>query len=541
MSAGDSEVPPTYYFSGITFNPDFYQSSSGNYLTYETAKSSFLTYPTAQGEETISTLNSSSIDTTTLTSTTSITTPALNSTSASTALTIGSNVETADITIAGGQTSRTLNIGTGARSGNNSTINIGTVAGGATKVNIGTAAKTTISLLGLSVDVGTKITSPAYGSSADDGNLTLGANITTGNLKIGGAQTDGDIEIGCGNDRLVDGAIRIGNGNTNAAFPITIGATNSKTDMNGSCTFAKQISASLGITSAGAITTTSGAITSASTVSGTTITASTGLVGAYQNKASSASASITTTGVITGASLGLGTGAIGCGAITSGAISGTTMTASGLISANGGMTVPSGQTLTVNGTLKSSSLDAVSDATAGNTALTIGSNVVLGNIEIGGALTAGDITIGKNNSTGAIITIGTESTSTTIKGGINFQLISENNSVLTTTTRIVNGKIGQIISPISTSPYTINADTINDRLVFVIQNPASGTINLPSTINLGQTITFRNTSSNAVTISANGKNLVVPNSNATVGSAVLASLGAVTYYGYASTIWLSIS
>ena len=162
-------------------------------------------------------------------------------------------------------------------------------------------------------------------------------------------------------------------------------------------------------------------------------------------------------------------------------------------------------------------------------------------LKIGGALTTGDITIGKNNSTGAIITIGTESTSTTIKGGINFQLISENNSVLTTTTRIVNGKIGQIISPISTSPYTINADTINDRLVFVIQNPASGTINLPSIINLGQTITFRNTSTNAVTISANGKSLVVPNSNATVGSTVLASLGAVTYYGYASTIWLSIT
>ena len=237
------------------------------------------------------------------------------------------------------------------------------MAGGATKVNIGTAAKTTISLLGLSVDVGTKITSPAYGSSADDGNLILGANITTGNLKIGGAQTDGDIEIGCGNDRLVAGEIRIGNGNTNAAFPITIGATNSKTDMNGSCTFAKQISASLGITSAGAITTTSGAITSASTVSGTTITASTGLVGAYQNKASSASASITTAGVITGASLGLGTGAIGCGAITStGAISGTSLglgtgaitcgaiTASGTLTANGGLTLGSGQGITLSTT-----------------------------------------------------------------------------------------------------------------------------------------------------------------------------------------------
>jgi hypothetical protein len=72
--SGDSEAPPTYYFSGITFNPTFYTATSGNYLTLATAKSSFLTYPTAQGTETISTLISSSIDTSTLTSTGLITT-----------------------------------------------------------------------------------------------------------------------------------------------------------------------------------------------------------------------------------------------------------------------------------------------------------------------------------------------------------------------------------------------------------------------------------------------------------------------------------
>ena len=69
-----SETPPTYYFSGIKFNPSFYQSTSGDYLTLATAKSNFLTYPTAQGAETISTLISSSIDTSTLTSTGLITT-----------------------------------------------------------------------------------------------------------------------------------------------------------------------------------------------------------------------------------------------------------------------------------------------------------------------------------------------------------------------------------------------------------------------------------------------------------------------------------
>ena len=460
--SGDSEVPPTYYFSGITFNPDFYQTASGDYLTFETAKKSFLTYPTAQGEETISTLNSSSIDTTTLTSTTSITTPALNSTTSSTALTIGSNVETANITIAGSQTTRTLNIGTGARSGNNSTINIGTAAGGATKVIIGTAANTTISLLGLSVDVGTKITSPAYGSSADDENLTLGANITTGNLKIAGAQTEGDIEIGCSNDRTALGAIRIGNGNTNVAIPITIGTTNSKTDMNGTCTFAKQISASLGITSAGAITTTSGAITSASTVSGTTITASTGLVGAYQNKASASSASITTAGVITGASLGLGTGAITCGAISS----------SGLITADGGLTVPSGDTLLSNGTL------TCSGAINANGGL---------------SLTSGNITLPISNS----------------NSGFTETLFGKNGY----------GEGGASI--------TIDQTTINSNYIYFVNGGSGVTITLPISPTTNQIITIRNIFTNPVTIKVGNISTqsLWPNDSATIGTTTIINYG----------------
>ena len=52
-----SEIPPTDYFNGITFNPDFYQSSSSDYLTASTGKSYFLSYPKAQGTETIPTLN----------------------------------------------------------------------------------------------------------------------------------------------------------------------------------------------------------------------------------------------------------------------------------------------------------------------------------------------------------------------------------------------------------------------------------------------------------------------------------------------------
>ena len=55
-----SELPPTYYFTDITFNPSFYSSGSEN-ITNEEAKKNYLTFPTAQGTETISTLNSSTI------------------------------------------------------------------------------------------------------------------------------------------------------------------------------------------------------------------------------------------------------------------------------------------------------------------------------------------------------------------------------------------------------------------------------------------------------------------------------------------------
>ncbi len=61
--SGNAETPPTYYFSGITFNPSFFTSSSSDYLTKQTAKSYFLSYPTAQGTETISTLNCAVLNT----------------------------------------------------------------------------------------------------------------------------------------------------------------------------------------------------------------------------------------------------------------------------------------------------------------------------------------------------------------------------------------------------------------------------------------------------------------------------------------------
>jgi hypothetical protein len=46
-----SELPPTDFFNGISFNKSFYQSSSDDYLTASTGKKIFLSYPIAQGDE----------------------------------------------------------------------------------------------------------------------------------------------------------------------------------------------------------------------------------------------------------------------------------------------------------------------------------------------------------------------------------------------------------------------------------------------------------------------------------------------------------
>ena len=61
MSSGDSETPPTYYFSGMTFNPDFYTTSTSTYITKVTGKKYFLSYPTAQGDETINSIYAENI------------------------------------------------------------------------------------------------------------------------------------------------------------------------------------------------------------------------------------------------------------------------------------------------------------------------------------------------------------------------------------------------------------------------------------------------------------------------------------------------
>jgi hypothetical protein len=190
-------------------------------------------------------------------------------------------------------------------------------------------------------------------------------------------------------------------------IPITIGNATSLTTIKGNCSISNELSTPGGIKSTGNITT-----------SGTaTITAiSTGsLIGPYKNAATS-SASITTAGQITGTSLVLGTGAIGCGAITStGNIS--TSSASGTITApSGGFLIgpyknaasSQSASITAAGVITGTKLVIPTvDCASSGTSLYLGSNLDTGNIFLGSVISTGNITIGREsgNHTG-VITIG---------------------------------------------------------------------------------------------------------------------------------------
>lgn len=200
----------------------------------------------------------------------------------------------------------------------------------------------------------------------DASNINNATNGTTGVLKLGNSQTTGTLYIGggsstatrtsgpiiIGSDSTASGGINIGTG-TDLAVPAA------STVNIGSGTITTIIKGALNSVGNIAVTTASGTITAPSTGF---------LIGPYKN-AATATASINTTGTITGTSLVLGTGNItSCGSINStSSITGTslvlgtgaitscgTINASGLITADGGIQLPSGDTLNVLGSISGS-------------------------------------------------------------------------------------------------------------------------------------------------------------------------------------------
>jgi len=287
MSSGDSEIPPTYYFSGITFNPDFYTSSSSTYITKISGKKYFLSYPKAQGDETINRIYTQNIS--------SITpTEAFNFL----------DTQTGNIYI-----------------GENTTGTSGQI------IKIGASALTNTKIGDLSIIANS---------------INNATNSGTRGVKIADAQTasGADLDLGAHVDR--SGDINIGTGNTSATPNINIGA------VIGSIRAGATISI-------GKLTT--NAITIGHSTANITISSSTG--------------SIKTPALSTG-----------------------TFTASSSITANGGITIPSGKTLSANGGIVSSTVDTATGGTmAIGASATNGITLGAGNAStsIAGALTVSGV------------------------------------------------------------------------------------------------------------------------------------------------------
>jgi hypothetical protein len=158
--SGISEIPPTYYFSGIKFNPSFYTSSSSDYLTKQSAKSYFLSYPIAQGTETFSTLNCS----------------VLNTPSQTSNLDLGTNIVSGTISMGDVQVNGSILIG------NNSNTDT-QIKGGTIKLMNNT-------------NVTGRLRSVYYDSLEFDGFLAIAENQTSGVLEIANTSLrTGDIEL----------------------------------------------------------------------------------------------------------------------------------------------------------------------------------------------------------------------------------------------------------------------------------------------------------------------------------------------------------
>jgi len=204
-----TETPPTYYFSGIKFNPSFYTSSSSNYLTKQTAKSYFLSYPTAQGTETISTLNCA----------------VLNTPSSTSNLDLGTNIINGTISMGDVQTNGSIIIG---NNGNTDTQ----IKGG------------TIKLMNNTNSYG-RLRNVYYDSLTFDGFMAIAENQTTGALEIANtALRNAAVEIA---KNAIGGIVSLGS-NTNDQTDIRGGVIQllNDTSVNGTLNCLGIISGTIG-------------------------------------------------------------------------------------------------------------------------------------------------------------------------------------------------------------------------------------------------------------------------------------------------------
>ncbi|AIW01903.1 MAG: hypothetical protein ASQ68_gp13 [Yellowstone Lake virophage 6] len=342
---------------------------------------------------------------------------ATDTTAGTTALTIGSNVITGNIVI-----------------GNNTAFNgIISIGGSSVSPNLPNiligAYNTTLYLVkGFVLTVDTSLGLGQYKAylNVDDfrTSLYLGNNMTTGSLRLGSSlTTGGTVSIGSVNSETTINGVLIGQngclaGRTNyisintSDLPQTV-STVINTDM-----FVFLFGSTVGTLNIPVVSNIGQRITVKNT--------STQIITlAFPASSVMSFASTTTTTDLSLRSRGLLTlywaGSYWIQCVPSNELS--NLTTSGAITASGGnITAQSGNIIASAGSI-TASISVLSpiinpsvDTSAGTTALSIGSNVINGNIVIGSALGVGDVSIASAQAIGGTVTIGSSNSETTING-----------------------------------------------------------------------------------------------------------------------------
>lgn len=428
-----------------------------------------------------------------------------------------------------------------------------------TQLTIGDNLTTTGSAFDVMLGIGTGIT----GTSAV-GIAIGGASTNTriyGPAVISGALTLSNSLSASGGITATTGNIITSSGNITSSGTLTAGSTITAgtgitattgdiITSSGNITSSGTITAGTGITvSSGNITVSSGGITASGIITGTT-SVNTPTINPLSNTGNLSLGSSQTTGVINigigsrTKSLGTAEGNINIGtglnSLVSGSVSptinignnttvgntteisigasatkttingpltltGTTTATS--ISGSGTFTTSSNITTTGTGDIqsagkvKTASLDAVADTATNTVALTIGSNIVNGNIVIGSALGMGDIAIAGAHIAGGTITVGTTSTQTTINGLVKVTSPSIANPGSTpspqvaTNTTLYGGLMWSSVNANYTIPSNIN------REFFMVIQGVTRTITLPA-LTIHQIINIKVLSASSMNITA---------------------------------------
>jgi hypothetical protein len=344
---------------------------------------------------------------------------------------------------------------------------------------------------------------------------------TTGLLKLGNSQTTGALYIGGGSASatrttgpILIGADSTASGGINIGTDTDLGVPTDNTINIGSSGYATIVKGSLSVVNG---LTVSGGNISLTTTAGT-ITAPSGgnLIGPYKNAVSS-SASITTGGMITGTSLVLGGGAItSCG----------TINASGLITADGGIQLPSGDSINVVGTITGSG--AIS--TSGNISTSSSGTITSAGLLTGnsGLTITGATSI---NSTGTTaISIGNTSTP-----AASLSIIS------------VNGRECGGIRLVSTAvsvDLSSTANTYNLELLVLVTGSSATDINvrLPpvgTSTNMRITIRGAKTGTGNINVTSLASNMILITQTTTVSSSIFDKAGVDRYFSN-GTNWYAI-